>query len=88
MYSIEFAHTAAKEFEKIYRCDKSLYGRLYNAIQSLAKDPGVGKRLSGRLKGDCSLRVGSYRIIYTVYHQKLIVYIIDVGHRKEIYREK
>lgn len=88
MYSIEFANTAAKEIEKIYHYDKSFCGRLLNAIGSLAKDPSIGKRLSGRLKGDYSLRVGSYRIIYTVYHQRLIVYIIDVGHRKDIYREK
>lgn len=86
MYRIEFANLAAKELEKIYSQDKKLYARLITAIETLKENPYQGKRLKGRFAGDCSLRVGDYRVIYTIYKSRLIVYIIDLGHRKEIYR--
>lgn len=86
MYKIEFSNLAAKELEKIYKAHKKLYFRLIAATESLKKNPHQGKRLKGKLAGDFSLRVGDYRIIYTIHKDKLIVYIIDLGHRKEIYR--
>lgn len=88
MYKIEFAASAGRQMEKIYCVDRKLFSRLRAAIDSLMQDPYQGKRLKGPLKGDFSLRVGDFRIIYTVMQDKLIVYIIDLGHRKDIYKEK
>lgn len=86
MHKIEFSYLAAKLLEKIYKADKKLYSRLITAIEILKTSPYQGKRLKGKLAGDYSLRVSDYRVIYTVCKDKLIVYIIDLGHRKEIYR--
>jgi len=86
MYKIEFSQLAAKELQKVYTIDQKLYFRLIAAIESLTHSPFLGKKLKGKLSGDYSLRVGDYRIIYTIQKDKLIVYIIDLGHRKEIYR--
>jgi len=86
MYKIEFSNLAAKELEKIYMVDKKLYFRLITAVETLKKSPHQGKRLKGKLAGDYSLRVGGYRIIYTLHKHMLVIYIIDMGHRKEIYR--
>lgn len=86
MYGIEFTHSAAKELEKVYRIDKKLYQRILYAIEPLRESPFLGKRLKGKLSGDYSLRIGDYRVIYTVNKNKLVIYIIDLGHRKEIYR--
>ncbi|MDP8229987.1 MAG: type II toxin-antitoxin system RelE/ParE family toxin [Candidatus Gorgyraea atricola] len=86
MYKIEFANSAAKELRKVYKEDKKLYSRLISAIEALKTDPYQAKSLKGKLSGDYSLRVGSYRVIYTVHKNRLIVYIIDLGHRREIYR--
>lgn len=86
MYRIEFSQLAAKELEKIYKIDRKLYFRLITASESLMKNPHQGKSLKGRLLGDYSLRVGDYRIIYTIRRDILVVYIIDLGHRREIYR--
>ena len=88
MYKIEFSRLAAREMEKVFRVDQKLYARFINVVESLEKDPFQGKRLKGKLSGDYSLRVGDYRVIYTVYKDRLIVYIIDLGHRKDIYKEK
>ncbi len=86
MYRIEFSNLAAKELEKIYLADKKLYSRFINAIETLKQSPYRGKCLKGKLSGDYSLRVGNYRVIYTLRENRLIIYIIDLGHRKEIYK--
>lgn len=86
MYKIKFASIAYKELEHIYQFDKKLYTRLINAISALQKNPYLGKALKARLKGDYSLRIADYRVIYTIHKNVLIIYIIDVGHRKNIYR--
>lgn len=85
MYRLEFSNLAAKELEKIYKSDRKLYFRLVTVVQALQTDPYQGKRLKGKFAGDYSLRVGDYRIIYNIHKGKLIVYIIDLGHRREIY---
>ena len=86
MYRIEFSRSSARELERVYRVDRKLCLRLIAAIESLKDNPFQGKKLRADLKGDYSLRVGDYRIIYTVNSARLIVYIIDLGHRKAIYR--
>lgn len=86
MYNIEFTSSAAKALERVYTVDKKLYYRFITAIESLRNNPFQGKRLKGKLAGDFSLRMGDYRILYTVHKEKLVVYIIDLGHRKEIYK--
>lgn len=86
MHRIELSNLAAKELEKIHKVDRKLYFRFITAIEELKASPYRGKRLKGKLGGDYSLRVGDYRVVYTVYKDKLIVYIIDLGHRREIYR--
>ena len=86
MYKIELARQAAKELEIIYRSDKNLYSRFIHSIDALKKDPFQGKKLKGQFKGDYSLRVGNYRVIYAIYREKLLIYIIDLGHRKGIYQ--
>ncbi len=45
-----------------------------------------GKPLHGELKGLRSYRFGSYRILYEVRRGELLVIVIDLGHRREIYK--
>lgn len=86
MCSIEFSHQAAKELEKVYNVDRKLYSRFIAVIETLKTYPFQGKRLKGKLAGDYSLRLGNYRIIYTIEKERLIIYIIDLGHRSKIYK--
>ena len=87
MYSIEFSNRATSELERIYEFDRKLFTRLLEAIQSLTSEPFQGKKLKRQFEGDYSLCVGTYRILYTVYRHKLVVSVIDVGHRRDIYRK-
>ena len=86
MYNIEFSNNAAKILENIFKSDHKLYSRVITAIESLAENPFKGKSLKGEFKGDYSLRIGDYRVVYTVYKKQVMIYIIDLGHRKNIYR--
>ena len=87
-YSIIFSRVAIKALKTIHQFDDKLYYKLMTVIESLAENPFQGKRLVGSLKERRSLRVGLYRILYTVENKKLIIHIFDVGHRREVYRKK
>lgn len=58
--------------------------RIYAAIYRLP-DAGDRRELQGH-KGVFRLRVGHYRIIYTVDHGELVVYVVDADNRGDIYK--
>jgi mRNA interferase RelE/StbE len=39
------------------------------------------------MRGTFRVRVGDYRVVYTIYDGQLIVLVVDLGHRSEIYRD-
>ncbi len=58
-------------------------------IQSLANEPrpiGV-KKLSGE-KDIYRVRVGNYRVLYRIINKVLVVVVVSVGHRREVYRDR
>lgn len=59
---------------------------IFKAILNLEKNPKPSgfKKLKGR--DGFRIRVGNYRIIYDVYEEILIIDILDLGHRKDIYK--
>ncbi|MBF0490936.1 MAG: type II toxin-antitoxin system RelE/ParE family toxin, partial [Candidatus Omnitrophica bacterium] len=52
----------------------------------LAHDPMAGKPLKGTYKGLRSYRLGVIRILYWFHNKKLVVVIVDIVHRKDVYR--
>lgn len=60
--------------------------RIVAAVNSLRDDPQRGDLLSGQWKGLRRLRVGDHRIIYAFDGTELLVSVIRVGHRREVYR--
>jgi mRNA interferase RelE/StbE len=85
-YSIRIKKTARKELEAINTKADRL--RIVKRIQLLADDPRpIGSRkLSGRER--YRIRQGRYRIMYTIEDAVLTVYVIKVGHRKDVHRAK
>ncbi len=71
------------------RLDRPLRKRLDKAIQSLAQNPYPpnSRQLVG-YKNDYRLRVGSWRIIYTVREEKLVIVVIKVASRGQVYKNK
>jgi len=86
LFKIVLDPDAVKELKKISRGAPGLSVSLKRAIDSLAINPLDGKPLSGNKKGCFSLRKGDYRIIYEILTTDHLVHIIQIGHRKDVYR--
>ncbi len=86
MYKVVLTGSAENVLKKVFRSDKRLYHRLIATMETLKESPYHGKALRGRLKGKYCVRVGMHRIIYEISKQKLIVYILIIGHRQQVYR--
>ena len=86
MYKAIFTKNAQKEYKYLYKTNKNVFRKVKAAIYSLTEDPHQGKPLKLTMKGKWSYRAGMYRIIYSIEHKIVTVYILDIGHRREIYR--
>ena len=74
-----------KDLQKIPKKIKSLLKRAIE--ERLQVDPvQFGTLLKQNLKGLMKLRVGNYRIIYSIEKETVIVFVIKIGHRKEVYK--
>ena len=82
-YAIEIRRSAQKNLNKIDRQDQN---RIISAIKSLSETPRPDgcKKLSGRPAW--RIRIGSYRVIYEIQDDRLIIMVVHVGHRREVYR--
>lgn len=82
-YQIRVSNTVQKKLDKL---SDPVAFKLIEAITLLAINPlPVGcKKLKGQ--DGYRIRVGDYRIIYLVKHRELIILILDIGHRKDIYK--
>ncbi len=85
-YRLELTGQAEKSLRRIKTGDPRAYLRISRALDDIEGDPGLGKALKGVLAGRYSFRVGDYRIIYAVKRAVLTVIVIDLGHRRDIYR--
>lgn len=82
-YRIEIKKSAIKELESIPSRDLS---RIMERIESLVDDPRPegSQKLSGEEK--YRIRQGNYPILYAIEDDLLIVYVVKVAHRKDVYR--
>jgi mRNA interferase RelE/StbE len=56
------------------------------AIDRLCETPTAGSALKGEFEGLRRLRVGRYRVVYEWQQQQLVVLVVRIGHRKDVYR--
>ncbi|PKN64712.1 MAG: type II toxin-antitoxin system mRNA interferase toxin, RelE/StbE family [Deltaproteobacteria bacterium HGW-Deltaproteobacteria-10] len=82
-YEIFFKESVEKDLRSIPKKDLK---KILLRIETLAKDPRppVYEKLSGQEK--YRIRQGTYRIIYSIQDQELTVWVVKVGHRKDVYR--
>ena len=82
-YSLVFKKSVAKDLQGIPKKDIS---RLLKCFEVLAEDPrGKGcEKLSGQER--YRRRLGSYRIVYEFQGDVLVVIVVKVGHRRDVYR--
>lgn len=84
MYQIKVAEDAAKFIRKQ---DKHIQRQIINNIRALAQTPRPQgfKKLQG-YKDLYRISSGNYRIVYTIREKTLLVFIVRIAHRKDIYR--
>jgi mRNA interferase RelE/StbE len=86
MHDIDIAPAAAKFLKNLVISRRAFADRIVHAIDGLRQDPLRGKKLTGDLSAYRSLQVGEYRILYTIVHKRILIQIVKIGHRREIYR--
>ena len=85
-YRIEFAPAAVRQLRKL---DPVGRRRIQAAVELLSTEPrpnGAKKLVGG--KGEWRVRTGDYRIIYEIHERRLVVLVLVLGHRREVYRSR
>jgi mRNA interferase RelE/StbE len=83
-YKIEWKRSALKELEKLPR---PIISKVVSAVDNLSSNPfpqGVRKLMGS--ESSYRIRLGDYRVLYSVIEKRLIIEIIRVGHRKDVYK--
>lgn len=81
-YRIELRPVAVKALRKIESQDR---GRIQGAIALLGEDPRPPGAKALQVRDGMRVRVGNYRIIYTVHDDVLLIVVVTLGHRKDVY---
>lgn len=90
-YEIVFTASAEKTLKKL---PTDLQDRIYERIQELASDPKPTgyKQLKNfelpslKIKPLFRIRIGDYRVIYAIENQKLIITVLKISHRSNVYK--
>ncbi len=86
MYTLYFLNNAKKEFKKL---DTIAQKTIKEKLLLLTTNPDILKNnikaLKGEYKGKFRLRINQYRVVFQVKDEELIIIVVRVGHRKEVY---
>jgi len=82
-YKLSILRKAQKQLAKLPAGD---YKKVKQTILDLAKNPRPAGALKLKGRDGWRVRQGNYRIIYEIHDKQLIITVLDVGDRKEIYR--
>ncbi len=84
MYKVVYLDSVEDDLRKI---DKAAVRKILTRIEKhLAKDPkGLGKPLKGEFRGYWRYRWGDYRIIYRIAESEILILVLRIGNRKDIY---
>ena len=86
-WTIKFIEKAFKVLEKMERIERNrIMNFLEITLPSYENTRAVGSALQGALSGSWKYRVGNYRILCRIFDNELVVSILEIGHRKEIYK--
>ncbi len=86
-YKVEYTRTAVKQLKKM---DKKIASFIISYIEDKlidCTDPrAYGKSLQGTHRDKWRYRVGDYRILAKIEDDKVIITVVEIGHRRDIYR--
>jgi mRNA interferase RelE/StbE len=86
VWAIMWSKTAETQLAKIIKSNKNIAQQIVSKLDEIADDPYL---FTGRLVGFNlrKIRVGNYRIILNLEEQKMIIFVVQVGHRSKIYEK-
>lgn len=86
-WKIKFSDRAEKQLRKL---DKATAKRILKYLkENVVSDPkAVGKYLKGNLADLWRYHIGDYRLICVFEHGELVILVLEIGHRREIYDKK
>ena len=84
-YSLRIKKSAVRDLDRIPETDRR---RIVRAIDELAEQPLLGSPLKGVLRGLRRVRVGDYRIVYELLDRALVVLVVRIGRRRDLYRRQ
>ena len=86
IYSVEYTKQAVKALEKLdINTRKQIIDWIENNLEGCENPRLHGKALQGNLKGKWRYRVGDYRVVAKIEDEKVIIFILDAAHRRQIY---
>jgi mRNA interferase RelE/StbE len=84
-YSLFFHKKAKASLSKVAKSNMPLAVQIKKALEKIRSNPFIGLPLSGSWKGYFKYRVREYRIVYEIKDDKLIVYVLRIRHRRDVY---
>jgi len=81
-YRLELTPRFDKELHKL---PKNIVNRIIDGVEDLKAHPHSFKRLHGELKGLHSMRIGDYRIIFSIDDDKERIVLLSTAHRRKVY---
>lgn len=85
-YRIDFAKSARKELENLPHKEQR---RVADAIGKLSANPRHNGVIKMTNKGDqYRVRVGNYRIVFCIFDREVVVFVVAIDNRKDIYRKR
>ncbi len=86
-YKVEYSKEASKALLKMDKSvSRMIYGWVNKNLDGCPNPRAHGKALTGNLAGLWRYRVGSYRLIADIQDDRLVILMLEIGHRGEIYR--
>lgn len=82
-WTIEYLDAAIKQLSKL---DKATVRRIDDYLCKIENPRFCGKALKGKLKGYWRYRIGNFRAVCDIQDEKLIILVIEIGDRKDIYK--
>lgn len=86
MWQIKLLKRAEKYLENIDNKDKRRIAQYLDELITHKEPHKKGKALTGKLKGLWRFRVGDYRVIARIDGATITILVLDIGHRKDIYK--
>ena len=85
-YKVEYSKVSQKQIKKLDHYTQVILMNWINHNLVDCEDPRrQGKPLKGKLKNQWRYRVGNYRILCDIEDDRLVILVINVGHRRDIY---